>query len=315
MADYMNQRSRHHDYNKAGIYMLTMVVTGRRPLLGHLEGDADIPHGQPGSPHVVLTRLGNKIQHALTLIHDVYPMVELWRTCIMPDHIHLIIRINNPLPHGKKLGHVIASFKVGANAAYWQEFNINDAQRTGLFQKGYNDKVGIRVGQLDRWRQYLIDNPRRLLIKRQHPEYFTVLHDINLAGSECQMVGNRFLLDYPDKVAVIVHRRYTLQETEQLKRQWMECGARGGVLVSAAIAQAERDVMHEAMERGYKVIWLRDNGFPQYYKPSGRSFDACSQGRMLQISPWPYTSRTITITRQQCLQLNALAETIANGQV
>lgn len=313
MSHNMNQRSYHHDYNKDGLYMLTLVVEGRRPLLGRLTGDADIPHGHPGAPHVLLTHLGNEIQRALGKMHVVYPMVEVWRTCIMPDHIHLIVRVNAPLPPGKKLGHVIASFKVGANAAYWQEFNIAGPQRTGLFQKGYNDKLGIRPGQLDRWRQYLTDNPRRLLVKRNHPEYFTVLHNINIGDTECQMVGNRFLLDYPDKEAVIVHRRYTQHEVEQLKRQWMECGARGGVLVSAAIAQPERDVMHEAMERGYRVIWLRDNGFPKLYKPSGRSFDACSQGRMLQLSPWPYTSRAISITRQQCLFLNTLALKIANG--
>jgi len=33
---------------------------------------------------------------------------------------------------------------------------------------------------------------------------------------------------------------------------------------------------------------LRENGFPRLYKPCGESFYACSEGLLLQISPWDY---------------------------
>ena len=45
---------------------------------------------------------------------------------------------------------------------------------------------------------------------------------------------NSFLLDIPDKVAVIVHSAYTDKEYEDYKQKWLACGERGGVLVSAA---------------------------------------------------------------------------------
>ena len=38
-----------------------------------------------------------------------------------------------------------------------------------LFAPGYNDKLLLRQGQLQRWLHYLQDNPRRLLMKREHP--------------------------------------------------------------------------------------------------------------------------------------------------
>ena len=56
---------------------------------------------------------------------------------------------------------------------------------------------------------------------------------MEVAGEQCQVVGNRFLLNIPDKVAVIVHRRYTDEENARLREEWLACGERGGVLVSA----------------------------------------------------------------------------------
>lgn len=67
------------------------------------------------------------------------------------------------------------------------------------------------------------------------------------------------------------------------------------------------------MNRGYRIILLRDNGFPPLYKPSGEAFDACSAGLLLQVSPWPYHMEQTTITRSQCLALNALAEEIVSA--
>ena len=69
--------------------------------------------------------------------------------------------------------------------------------------------------------------------------------------------------------------------------------------------------MREAMNRGYNIILLRENGFPKLYKPTGEAFNACTQGRLLQISPWDYHMERRTISREECLQLNSMAEIIA----
>ena len=143
-----------------------------------------------------------------------------------------------------------------------------------------------------------------------YPDFFTVRHDIEIAGRKCQMIGNRFLLDVPDKIAVIVHRRYTDEEIARLQKEWLACGERGGVLVSAAIAPKEKDILRKALNLGYSIILLRENGFPELYKPTGESFNACFMGQLLQISPWNYHMDRKKITREQCLELNMMAETI-----
>ena len=209
------------------------------------------------------------------------------------------------------LGMVIKGFKMGCNKAYWRIYGMNTAPRKGLFELGYNDKVLLHERQLEGWKKYLDDNPRRLMVKRMNPGLFTVMQNKEVVGRRCQMVGNCFLLDIPDKVAVVVHRRYTEVELRRLREEWLACGERGGVLVSAAISTKEKEVLREAMNRGYRIVLLRENGFPRLYKPCGESFYACSEGLLLQISPWNYHMEKKTITREQCLELNEMAERIA----
>jgi len=332
----MKRRKPWHDYRHRGTYMLTVVVEGRHPLFGRL---VTTPASTPAAPaasaaglsaYLELTDLGHAIlTEEVSKISAVYEQVEVWKVCIMPDHIHLIVRVKEDLPEGKHLGQVVAGFKGGCSRAWWRMFPCADARgvvgtapaaptpaasaagkKPSLFEPGYNDLILLQEGQLDAWKHYLDDNPRRLALKRLHPDLFITTHYIDIGEWHCQTVGNRFLLDIPQKAAVIVHSGYTDADYARYREQWLACGEAGGVLVSAAIATREKAVMHEAMERGYRVIWVRENGFPSLYKPTGRAFDACSEGRLLMISPWEYHTERRTISREQCLKLNRLVEII-----
>ena len=403
----MKRRSPWHDYHEKGTYMLTLVVEGRMPLLGRLEGRVNARPGDGDAPKVMLSELGTAIvKEEIPKIHRYYPQVEVWKVCIMPDHVHLIVRVKEDLrgnqamkslgteargrqtsaetmknaaaltseekaaasaetmknaaaltseenaaasaetmknaaaltseekaaaltsekkadsmgmtaKRGKEmdsLGMVVKGFKLGCNRAYRRIYGMKKMTGKGLFELGYNDKLLLHEGQLKGWKKYLDDNPRRLMVKRMNPELFTVMLNKVVAGRRCQMVGNCFLLDIPDKVAVIVHRRYSEEDLCRLRKEWLACGERGGVLVSAAISIKEKEVLREAMNRGYRIVLLRENGFPRLYKPCGESFDACSEGLLLQISPWEYHMEKKTITREECLELNEIAERIAEGE-
>ena len=352
----MKRRTSWHDYSRKGTYMLTLVVRDRMALLGTLKGCLE---GEV-APYVEYSALGRAIvQEEQKKINRYYPQVEVWKLCVMPDHLHMIVRVKEDLPKGKHLGAVVRGFKVGCSRAWWRvegwwepegktsgtvaggktSGTVTEGKTSGtgaggnasgtvaasvtsvspegvscklplLFEEGYNDKILMHEGQLDNWKHYLDDNPRRLMMKRRNPDLFTVMTDLEVAGERCKVVGNIFLLNIPDKVAVIVHRRYTDDELSQLREEWLGCGERGGVLVSAAISPKEKEVMREAMSRGYNIILLRENGFPKLYKPSGEAFDACAKGLLLQISPWDFHYEKRVITRTQCLYLNSMAERI-----
>ncbi len=225
MSRKMTQRSLWHDYNGKGTYLITLVVKDRRPLLGTLNGNLS---NDP--PRVDLSSLGRTILLAeLPKITTLYRMASLWKVVIMPDHMHFILSISSPIHKGLELGHIIQGFKYGCTVAYR---NLYPQSKDSLFEKGFNDKILHRPHQIDGWRNYLADNPRRLMVKRSYPQLFIVLRNLEVAGQSCSIVGNHFLLDIPNKMAVIVHRRYSESEVKSLRCEWLNCAMNGGVLVS-----------------------------------------------------------------------------------
>lgn len=106
------QRSHHHDYREPCIYMLTVTVEGRRPVLGHLAGDID-------TAHVELTPLGEDVRHELYALCDRYPQLKLLQYQIMPDHVHVIIQATERLP--KPIGSLFSSWKIACGHAYGRQ--------------------------------------------------------------------------------------------------------------------------------------------------------------------------------------------------
>lgn len=94
--------------------MLTLVVEERASLFGKLKGTVDAPVGSVDRPRVEHSELGSFIlREEIPKINKYYPMVEVWKVCIMPNHLHMIVSVNEDMPQGKHLGLVAAGFKGG----------------------------------------------------------------------------------------------------------------------------------------------------------------------------------------------------------
>ena len=100
---------------------------------------------------------------------------------------------------------------------------------------------------------------------------------------------------------------------------------RGAVLCSPCISDGERALAYAAVDAGCPLIVLRNEPFPPRFKPSGRFFDACAEGRLLMLHPLGLTAgapnrpaagrgaSAPAITRGECLALNAIAAEICGG--
>lgn len=299
----MKRRNAHHDYYSRRIYMITLVVEGRKPVLGEL-CPPDDSHNEPWIKH---SALGHRILENWTTIPSHYPEVRNIAIQLMPDHMHGILFVTKQVPY--HLGQVVNGFKIGCNAA------ARELLGTTLWEEGYHDRILSHEGQLVTMVRYLQDNPRRLWLKRHHPEFFTVQHEVTIESNHVALAGNRFLLDYPIKVAVQCSR--SINSEEAIAREvnrYLDLARDGAVLVSACISPCEKAVMRAAFDAGVKEIVLLENGFSPMWKPGGKQFDACARGQLLFVAPWPYHSERKTITRTQCLQLNELAKEIATIQ-
>ena len=179
-----------------------------------------------------------------------------------------------------------------------------------LFARGYNDKLLLRDGQLQRWMDYLRDNPRRLLMKREQPDLFRVQRGLMIAGQQFSSIGNRFLLERPVKLQVQCSRRLTDEQIAEKQAWWLEQAHSGAVLVSPCISKGEKQVMRAAFDEGLPIIVLQENGFTDLAKPGGRRMEACARGQLLLLAPWEHHNERLTIRRNQCLALNDMAKLI-----
>ena len=80
-----------HDYEQRCVYLVTMTVEGRKPLLGRLVGDAGAKEGSIDAPHIELSPLGKQVREMWEAISEYYPEVRVLATMVMPDHLHGIL--------------------------------------------------------------------------------------------------------------------------------------------------------------------------------------------------------------------------------
>ena len=313
-----------HDYTERMMYMVTMVTEDRRPLFGTVVGHSDAPDSSSDAPRIELSALGRRVSDEWIGIPRYYPQVEIIGLQMMPDHLHGIIFIREKME--KDLSRIIRGFKTGCNRAYRELFpsvtygatqsqqtRQTDRYRGFLFAPGFNDKLLLREGQLQRWLHYLHDNPRRLLMKREHPDLFRIQRDLTIDGQQCAAIGNRFLLQHPVRLQVQCSRSLTDEQIAQKQAWWLEQARSGAVLVSPCISKGEKAVMRAAFQENLPLILLQENGFTDLAKPGGQRMEACARGQLLILAPWQHHNEHLIIRRDQCLALNELAKKICEG--
>lgn len=347
-----------HDYAARGTYEVTIVVADRLPVFGEIVGSTKVG-GE--TPHLKPSVLGQTVLDAeIPKIHHYYPMVDVWQVCLMPDHLHMIVRINRPLPEGKHLGIIIGAFKGGVSRAWWRLNSAADAADTGaadtgadkgdtraakgdtgaadtgaadtgaarvavasaaashapLFEPGYNDHILMREGQLDNWKRYLRDNPRRYLMRREYPDLFQRSLCIVIGGMRYSAFGNMLLLRQPEKHQVFFHRRTNGKPTEETdfweaeSRRLISLAVSGDVLVTPGISECEKRIKGMALKRGLRMIHLQSAPIGQYWKPERSRFEACANGSLLILAPWPDDMPEFESEYARFHYLNHLAEAI-----
>ena len=248
----------------------------------------------------------------------------------MPDHIHGVLFVKEKIPY--HLGTIINGFKAGTRKAA-RELGIITATMSPstkpapsvryteappqsktpcgiLWEQGYNDRILLQEGQLQRMLNYLDDNPRRLLLKQAHPQFFKPLGKLTVAGLEMEAMGNTTLLEKPVKLQVQCSRHLYPNEIEERKKYFLNAARQGAVIVSPCISPGEKQIATAILEARLPLIVLLLKGFPPFFKPQPHYLMACAEGRLLMISPYPWQNEKITNMRQRCLQLNDIADEI-----
>ena len=354
---HMGRRLPDFDYSSRRIYEITVVLEGRRAVLGRLvkvgaalsghgpdEGDGEFDQGWA----VVPSDWGEVVLGCWREIEARWPQVSLIEAQLMPDHFHGVLFVKEALPKGKSLGSIIGGFKAGCTKG-WREIAaaLSDAGPDGLarsptggrvphWAEGYVDTILFGKGQLEKMVNYLRDNPRRLGVKREHPELFKIARNLEVslgpAGvGHFSAIGNHFLLTRHELCQVQVSRRlfaYRRDARGKIVRDEppavstaefaaklaaaLSAAKRGAVLVSPCVSEGEREIARQAFAAGGRVIALQNKGFSPLYKPGGKLFETCAKGNLLMLAPaaWPHQVNEKPMTRFDATAMNRLAQWI-----
>ena len=113
--------------------MLTLVVRDRQPLLCTIEDDES-------GVHTVLTEIGHAVLEETGRITEIYPQIRVLCKQIMPDHLHLLLFVEEALP--VHLGKVVRGYKTGTTRAYGRILSATEVPSTGHREVEETDTTG-----------------------------------------------------------------------------------------------------------------------------------------------------------------------------
>ena len=88
-------RLKNYDYSGNGAYFVTICTHNRKCILSDIVGE-----GLCTLPKNTLTPIGKEIEKSIQYIDENYEGVIIDKYVIMPNHIHLIVILNNSGGHG-----------------------------------------------------------------------------------------------------------------------------------------------------------------------------------------------------------------------
>ncbi len=326
----------------AGLYHVTLTIPSREPLLG----DLVIPDNDPAQAYVAHKPLGDALLLCLREFPNYHPEIQVLHYCLMPDHLHMVWYVRRSMTRSVSMvasGFRSAAQKLGRAYSYYDEDTFSSVAPTVGREKYKENTLRKRLGNeayyalspiftqmpdirpMAQYRRlqtaihYIDMNPQRLATKRLKPGFFRVQDNIEIGERDYRAIGNSKLL-YQASYAPVHVRRTMVEEaehgdTKRLRDYMNSCvlaARKGAVMVSPFIHEKERDVLNVLLSEGHSVIYIADNGFGEYYKPSDLLFDAVANKQVLILSPWPYDPKKKHITRAECVAMNQMAEEICD---
>lgn len=301
MKAYHKTRCPFHDYRSKCIYLITLMKEPGVEPFSFLFGSKEKAFRDAG---VRYSAIGRLIKDNIRSLPNRFPGIRINHYIIMPDHVHFIIEILEKDRY--HLGDIISRLT--------RDCNVENSKYSRLFEHGYHDRILRRKGQLNNMREYIMDNPRRRLIKENLPWHFKTPQLLSLFGKDYVVFGNFFLLKDPDLTPVRISSKYSESELSACLAKYEETIRGCGVLVSPFINPTEKKYRDQAIANGANLIYITRNPIGERFKPSKMLIDLWSQGRLLLISTYN-SSQPETLLRSEALAMNALAEKISNSEL
>ena len=275
---------------------------------------------------LVKNAITEAFEKAISTFHQKWRCIEeISPFVVMPDHIHLMIKIK-ATPDRVALGVIMSQLAKALRGEYWRIVAADAATRNTLsiapptrsalgvaqgvapaasaagrgpprdiFEKEWHDWIVKRDGQLATFRRYILENPMRAAMRRKNAQFFSSARRVSFLGREWFAYGNAEILRLPELVPIKGHRT-----TPPGSPEWnalLAAASRigpGGAGVSTFMSPLEKACGNAIAKAGGKWIVLSPEGFSARWHPPREKERFCAQGRMLFLSLYEASTRKPT---------------------
>ena len=155
-----------YDYSRGASLFVTMATEPRRALFGRVENAV-----------VVLSDIGRLVLESMEAIPRFNPGIRLFEHVLMPDHLHMNLRIEAGLDEPLQvLGAAMRKFKTYTTTLARKALGLPK-----LWQQGYHDRICVSRRFIDAITRYICYNPLKYELMYNQPEYMHIREPLDSA--------------------------------------------------------------------------------------------------------------------------------------
>ncbi len=150
-------RLKGYDYSQTGSYFVTICVKNKHEILGEIVGDAAL-----GVPRMELTEIGINVKKHIEHINHVSEKYRLDHYVIMPNHVHLLITIEDETPGTNGTPRAASPTKATIPKIINSLKSLTSKEfGESLWQRAYHDHIIRNETEYQKIWQYIDENPTR----------------------------------------------------------------------------------------------------------------------------------------------------------
>ncbi|MBR2730977.1 MAG: transposase [Clostridia bacterium] len=156
-----------YDYAQNGAYHIILCTENHVRILPEIERN---PEAEPlfSKPQIRLSAVGAVVSDAIVQIERHYPCVFVDHFAVMPNHVHLLLSIQNGKARGTdKSGRLLIAPTVGRIVKQMKSYVTKQCGKS-IWQKGFYDHVIRDDADYEAVWTYIDENPA----KWENDEYF-----------------------------------------------------------------------------------------------------------------------------------------------
>ena len=171
LPNRQRNRLNNYNYNQNGAYFITICVKDRKKILSII----NVGTGVLDCPKIELLKHGKTADKYINQLNNFYNNISIDKYVIMPDHIHLLISIQNellngqsrtPVPTNKGLKNdnrnsVVAKFVSSLKRFCNKEYGEN------IWQTRYYDHIIRNQADYNEIWEYIDKNPVKWILKKE----------------------------------------------------------------------------------------------------------------------------------------------------